>query len=112
MVDTTVSGLFDQGWIAAFTGNRLYKIRAKHVVLATGQFDCRRVSQQRPARHHVRLRRATADGALCRAPGRRAVVLAATRWAMGAALDLAEPGWTWRRSSIPREALAVPLRRG
>jgi sarcosine oxidase subunit alpha len=39
MTDATCSGLFDDNWLAVIQGNRLYKIRAKQVVLATGSIE-------------------------------------------------------------------------
>ncbi len=37
--DTTVTGWFDHSWLAAVHGQRLYKIRAGAVVLASGAFE-------------------------------------------------------------------------
>ena len=37
--DATVTGLFADNWASAIQGNRLFKIRAKQIVLATGSFD-------------------------------------------------------------------------
>jgi sarcosine oxidase subunit alpha len=37
--DATVTGLFADNWVSAVQGSRLFKIRAKQIVLATGGFD-------------------------------------------------------------------------
>src|SRR5688500_10898244 len=90
MTDMVVSGLFEQGWIAALAGNRLHKIRAKHVVLATGQFELPAVfrNNDRPG-----IMFASAAQRLIALygvkPGNRAIVLAANDMGYGAALDLA-----------------------
>ena len=93
LVDTTVSGLFADNWAAAISGNRLYKIRAKHTVLATGAFD-----QPLVFRNNDRPGILFADAAqrLMRLygvrPGRRAVVVTANHLGYEAALDLADAG--------------------
>lgn len=93
MTETAVSGLFEQGWIAALRGNRLYKIRAKHVVLATGQFDQPAIFRNNDLPGIMFSSAAQRLMALYAVkPGNRAVVLTANEMGYGAALDLHEAG--------------------
>ncbi len=91
--DTTVSGLFADNWASALKGNRLYKVRAKRVVLATGGFDQPLVfaNNDRPG-----IMFADAAQRLLRLygvkPGTRAVVATANRFGYQAALDLLDAG--------------------
>ncbi|MDQ0467966.1 glycine cleavage T C-terminal barrel domain-containing protein [Labrys wisconsinensis] len=91
--DTTVSGLFADNWASAISGNRLYKIRARETVLATGAFD-----QPLVFRNNDRPGILFADAAqrLMRLygvrPGRRAVIATANRFGYEAALDLLDAG--------------------
>ncbi|MEM7044779.1 MAG: 2Fe-2S iron-sulfur cluster-binding protein, partial [Pseudomonadota bacterium] len=39
MTSATCTGAFDDNWLPVIRGNRLYKIRAGHVILATGSFE-------------------------------------------------------------------------
>ena len=101
MTDATCTGLFSDNWLAVVKGNRLYKLRAKSVVIATGSLEQPAVfrhndlpgvmmgsAAQRLIRHYgVR-------------PGRRAVVLTANADGYGVALDLAEAGVQFKPSSI------------
>jgi sarcosine oxidase subunit alpha len=88
MSGATVSGLFEQGWIAALSGNRLYKIRAGRVVLATGQFDQPAVFRNNDLPGVMFASAAQRLMSLYAArPGKRAVVLAANNMGYGAALD-------------------------
>ena len=93
MSDTTVSGLFVDGWASALKDNRLYKIRAKHTVLATGGYDQPIVF----ARNDLPgIMFADAAQRLMRlygvSPGSRAVIATANRFGYDAALDLLDAG--------------------
>ena len=93
MTETAVSGLFEQGWIAALRGNRLYKIRARHVVLATGQFDQPAIFRNNDLPGIMFASAAQRLMALYAVkPGKRAVVLTANEMGYGAALDLRQAG--------------------
>jgi sarcosine oxidase subunit alpha len=93
MSGATVSGLFEQGWIAALSGNRLYKIRSGQVVLATGQFDQPAVFRNNDLPGIMFASAAQRLMSLYAAvPGRRAVVLSANDMGYGAALDLLDAG--------------------
>ncbi|MBM3560308.1 MAG: aminomethyltransferase [Alphaproteobacteria bacterium] len=93
MTGAVANGLYDDGWLAVIRGNRLYKVRAKAVVVATGAMEQPAVfrNNDRPG---VML--GTAAQRLIRLygvrPGRRAVVLAGNDDAYGVALDLAAAG--------------------
>jgi len=95
LTDTTVSGLFADNYASALRGNRLYKIRAKQTVLATGSFDQPLVfaNNDRPgilfSDAVQRLMRLYAVS-----PGKRAVVATANRFGYEAALDLLDAGVT------------------
>ena len=95
LADTTCTGWFADHYIAAVRGNRLFKIRARATVVATGVIDqplvCRNndlpgVVSVAAAQRLIRLWGVR--------PGARAVVVAGTDDAYGAALDLAEAGVT------------------
>jgi sarcosine oxidase subunit alpha len=93
MTEATCSGLFADNWLAVVKGQRLYKLRAKAVVVATG-------SHEQPAVFRNNdlpgVMNGTAAQRLIRLygvrPGRKAVVLAANDDAYGVALDLLEVG--------------------
>lgn len=93
LTDTTVSGLFADNWLSALVGHRLYKIRAKHVVLATGGYDQPLVfaGNDRPG-----IMFADAAQRLLRLygvkPGTRAVIATANRFGYDAALDCLDAG--------------------
>ncbi len=93
MTDTAVSGLFADNYASAISGNRLYKIRAAQVVLATGGYDQPLVfaNNDRPG-----ILFADAAQRLLRLygvrPGTRAVVATANRFGYAAALDLLDAG--------------------
>lgn len=93
MSDTTVSGLFVDNWASALKGNRLYKIRARQTVLATGGYDQPIVF----ARNDLPgIMFADAAQRLMRLygvrPGTRAVIATANRFGYDAALDLLDAG--------------------
>jgi sarcosine oxidase, subunit alpha len=93
MTSTTVSGLFSDNWAAAISGNRLYKIRAKHMIVAAGSFD-----QPLVFRNNDKPGIMFADAAqrLMRLygvkPGTRAVIATSNRFGYEAALDLLDGG--------------------
>ncbi len=93
MTGTTVSGLFSDNWAAAISGNRLYKIRSKHTILATGAFDQPLVA---PDNDRPGIMFADAAQRLMRLygvkPGSRAVVVTSNRFGYEAALDLLDAG--------------------
>jgi sarcosine oxidase subunit alpha len=93
MTDTTCTGLFADNWLALAKGNRLYKLRAKSVVIAAGSLE------QPAVFRHNDLPGAMMGSAAQRLvkhygvrPGRRAVVLTANADGYGVALDLHEAG--------------------
>jgi sarcosine oxidase subunit alpha len=93
MTDTLCNGWFSDNWLALIRDRRMYKLRAKAVVVATGAIEQPAIfrnndlpgimlggAAQRLIRHYgVR-------------PGRRAVVLTANSEGYGVALDLGEAG--------------------
>ncbi|MGQ0673964.1 MAG: 2Fe-2S iron-sulfur cluster-binding protein [Hyphomicrobium sp.] len=93
MPETTVSGIFADTWVSAISGNRLFKVRADHVVVATGAFD-----QPLVFRNNDRPGIMFADAAqrLMRLygvrPGTRAVIATTNRFGYEAALDLHDVG--------------------
>jgi sarcosine oxidase subunit alpha len=93
LTDTIVTGLFGDNWASALRGARLFKIRAKEVVLATGGYDQPLIfaNNDRPG-----VMFADAAQRLLRLygvrPGRRAVVATANRFGYDAALDLLDAG--------------------
>ena len=93
MSDTTVSGLFADNWASALKGNRLYKIRAKQTVLATGALDQPIVFRNNDL---PGIMFADAAQRLMRLygvrPGSRAVIATANRFGYDAALDLLDAG--------------------
>ncbi len=93
MSDTTVSGLFVDNWASALNNNRLYKIRAKQTVLATGGYDQPIVFTKNDL---PGIMFADAAQRLMRLygvrPGSRAVIATANRFGYDAALDLLDAG--------------------
>jgi sarcosine oxidase subunit alpha len=93
LTNTTVTGLFADNWSSAISETRLFKIRSKETVLATGAFDQPLVfrNNDRPGIMFV-----DAAQRLMRlygvAPGRRAVIVTANRFGYEAALDLLDAG--------------------
>ena len=93
LTGTTVSGLFADNWAAAVSGNRLYKIRSKHTLLACGTFDQPLVfaNNDRPG-----IMFADAAQRLMALygvkPGTRAVIATVNRFGYEAAHDLLEAG--------------------
>ncbi|MGE5516783.1 MAG: 2Fe-2S iron-sulfur cluster-binding protein [Bacteroidota bacterium] len=93
LTDAVCQGLFADNWLSVTRGNRLYKVRAKSVVIATG-------AHEQPAVFRGNdlpgIMLGSAAQRLMRLwavrPGRRAVVLAANDDAYGVALDLLEAG--------------------
>jgi len=93
MNDTAVSGLFADNWVAALKDNRLFKIRTKQTILATGGYDQPVVfaNNDLPG-----IMFADAAQRLMRLygvkPGTRAVIATANRFGYDAALDLLDAG--------------------
>ena len=93
LTQTAVIGHYQNHWLSAVRGNRLYKIRAAGVVVATGAFEIPMVfdGNDRPG---VLL--GTAVQRLIRlhgvAPGRRAVVVTASDAGWDVAADLVQAG--------------------
>ena len=93
MTDAVCNGWFADNWLPVIRGNRLYKVRARELVLACGaieqpaQFrnnDLPGVMQASAAQRLIRLYGVR--------PGRRAVVLTANSGGYDCALDLVEVG--------------------
>ena len=93
MTDTVVSGLFADHWASAIQGNRLYKIRARQTVLATGAYDQPLVFKNNDL---PGIMFSDAAQRLMRlygvAPGKRVVIAAANRFGFDTALDLLDAG--------------------
>ncbi len=93
MTGATATGIFADGWVSVVKGNRLYKVRAKKIVLATGGFD-----QPIVFRNNDRPGVMFADAAqrLIRLygmkPGQRAVIATSNRLGYEAALDCIDAG--------------------
>ncbi|MDH4980737.1 glycine cleavage T C-terminal barrel domain-containing protein [Hyphomicrobium sp. D-2] len=93
MTGTTVSGVFADNWVSALDANRLYKIRAKQIVLSTGAFEQPLVfpNNDRPG-----IMFASAAQRLMRlygvCPANRAVIATSNRFGYEAALDLLDAG--------------------
>lgn len=93
MSKTVVSGFFSDNWVSAISGNRLYKIRARQTIVATGAFDQPLVfrNNDRPG-----IIFASAAQRLLRLygvkPGTRAVVATSNSDGYDAALDLLDAG--------------------
>jgi len=93
MTDATCTGMFADNWLAIVSGSRLYKARAKAVVVATG-------SLEQPAVFRNNDLPGTMLGSAAQRliglygvrPGRDAVVLTANADGYGVALDLADAG--------------------
>ena len=93
MTDAVCNGWFADNWLPVIQGNRLHKVRAKELILATGaieqpaQFrnnDLPGVMQGTAAQRLIKLYGVR--------PGRRAVVLTGNDDGYGVALDLVEAG--------------------
>ena len=90
---TVVSGLFTDGWVAAIAATRLYKIRARQVIVATGAFDQPLVfsNNDRPG-----IMFASAAQRLMRLygvkPANRSVIVTSNRFGYETALDLLDAG--------------------
>ena len=93
MTGTVANALYADNWLAAIAGNRLYKLRATAVVVATGVMEQPAVFRNNDL---PGVMMGTAASRLIRhygvRPGRRAVVLTAKEGGYGTALDLAEAG--------------------
>src|SRR5262249_60031817 len=93
--DAMCSGLFADNWLPVIRGNRLYKLRAKAVVVATGVIEQPSVFRNNDL---PGVMFASAAQRLIRLygvkPGNEAVILAANDSGYAAALDLQEVGIT------------------
>ncbi len=91
--DAMCSGLFADNWLPVISGNRLYKLRAKAVVVATGAIEQPAVFRNNDL---PGVMFASAAQRLIRLygvkPGTRAVILAANDSGYAAALDLLDVG--------------------
>ena len=59
--DAVCNGLFADNWLPVIRGNRMYKVRAKQVVVATGAFEQPMVFRNNDLPgHHARLGRRSA----------------------------------------------------
>ncbi len=93
MTEAVATGLFDDNWLAIIKGNRLHKVRARQVILATGSIE-------QPLVFHNNdlpgIMLASAAQRLIRQfgvrPGRRAIVATANEDGYAAALDLIAGG--------------------
>ena len=93
MTDTVCTGLFPDGWLSLVKGHRLYKLRAKSVVVAAGSYE-QPVVFRNNDRPGVML--GSAAQRLIKLygvkPGHRAVIVTANGDGYGVALDLLEAG--------------------
>jgi sarcosine oxidase subunit alpha len=93
LTDTTVFGCFEQNWIAAAQGDRLLKLRARAVVVATGAYESPALFENNDLPGVM-----LGSGAqrLARlwgvSPGTRVVVASANRRGLQVALELADAG--------------------
>jgi sarcosine oxidase subunit alpha len=115
--DSICTGLFADNWLAVIKGNRLYKLRAKSVVVATGSIEQPSVFRNNDlpgvmfasaAQRLVRLYAVK--------PGNRAVVLAANDDGYGAALEMLDAGISVAaivdlRSAVPKTDTSQAVRR-
>jgi sarcosine oxidase subunit alpha len=111
------TGLFADNWLPVIKGNRLYKLRAKSVVVATGSIEQPSVFRNNDL---PGVMFASAAQRLIRLygvkPGARAVVLAANDDGYGAALDLLDVGVSVAamvdlRREVPSNELTQAVRR-
>jgi sarcosine oxidase, subunit alpha len=93
MTGAVVTGLFDDNWLSVVEGNRLHKVRAKKVVLATGSIEQPLVFRNNDL---PGIMLASAAQRLIRQfgvrPGERAVVATANTDGYAAAIDLISAG--------------------
>ncbi len=93
LTGATAQGWFTDNWLPVTRGNRMYKIRAREVVMATGSIEQPTVFRNNDL---VGIMQGSAAQRLIRQfgvrPGRRAVVATANGDGYGVALDLAEAG--------------------
>ncbi|MBX6323095.1 MAG: FAD-dependent oxidoreductase, partial [Rhodospirillaceae bacterium] len=93
LTEATCTGLFADNWLAVIQGHRLYKLRAKAVVVATGSHEQPAVFRNNDL-PGIMLGSAAQRLIRCYGvrPGRRAVVMTANADGHAVALDLAEAG--------------------
>jgi len=105
MTDTLCNGWFGDNYLPVIRGNRMYKVRARELVLATGAIE-------QPAQFHNNdlpgIMQGSAAQRLIRLygvkPGQRAVVLAGNAHGYQVALDLADAGVQVTAIIDPRSA--------
>lgn len=92
-LSSTVTGIFEDGWLSVISGDELLKVRAKRVVMANGGIE------QLPVFPNNDLPGIALPSGLQRlirlhgvCPGRKAVVIASDDSAYGAAIDLVDAG--------------------
>lgn len=93
MTDAVCNGAFTDNWLPVLQGNRLYKIRAEQIVLATGSFEQPMVFRNNDL---PGIMLSSAAQRLMRfygvAPGRRGVIATANDHGYELALDLVDAG--------------------
>src|SRR5690606_16653851 len=93
MTDAVCNGWFTDNWLPIIRGNRLYKVRAKQVVLATGSIEQPLIFRNNDL---PGIMQASAAQRLIRQygirPGNRAVIATANADGYAAALDLRDAG--------------------
>jgi sarcosine oxidase subunit alpha len=116
MTDAVCTGLFDDNWLSIIKSDRLYKVRARQVVLATGSIEQPLVFRNNDL---PGVMQASAAQRLIRQfgvrPGKRAVVATANTDGYAAALDLIDAGGEVAavvdlRSSAPHGPLVDAVR--
>ena len=110
LTDAVANGLYADNWLAVLHGNRLIKLRAKSVVIASGAMEQPAVFRNNDlpgvmlgsaAQRLIRLYGVR--------PGRRAVILAANDAGYGVALDLLDAGAEVGAVIDPRAIAGGPL---
>ncbi|MEZ5832278.1 MAG: 2Fe-2S iron-sulfur cluster-binding protein [Dongiaceae bacterium] len=115
--EAVCTGLFADNWLPVIQGNRLFKLRAKSVVVATGSIEQPSVFRNNDL---PGVMFASAAQRLVRLygvkPGNRAVILAANDDAYGAALDMLDAGLSIAamvdlRTDVPATEMTQAVRR-
>ncbi|HET6159365.1 MAG TPA: 2Fe-2S iron-sulfur cluster-binding protein [Dongiaceae bacterium] len=115
--EAVCTGLFADNWLPVIQGNRLYKLRAKSVVVATGSIEQPAVFRNNDL---PGIMFASAAQRLVRLyavkPGNRAVILAANDDGYGAALEMLDAGIAVTaivdlRVDVPMTEMAQAMRR-
>ncbi|HET6223047.1 MAG TPA: FAD-dependent oxidoreductase, partial [Dongiaceae bacterium] len=115
--DAVCTGLFSDNWLPVIQGNRLYKLRAKSVVVATGSIEQPSVFRNNDL---PGVMFASAAQRLVRLygvkPGNRAIVLTANDDGYGAALEMLDAGLAVAamvdlRAAVPNTEMTQAVRR-